>query len=58
MLIPSISTSPEDTSYNLSNKLTVVLLPQPDSPTKATFLPDSIRIFKLFKIILLFVSEG
>ena len=58
MSIPSIKTSPEVASYNLSIKLTVVLLPHPDYPTKATFFPGSIVIFKSFKIILLFGSEG
>ena len=37
--ILSINISPLVASYNLSIKLTVVLFPQPDSPTKAIFFP-------------------
>ena len=56
--IPSIRSSPPVISYNLSIKLTVVDLPHPDSPTRATFLPGSnIRLIP-FNIGLLLGSEG
>ena len=55
---PSIKISPSVASYNLSIKFTVVLLPQPDSPTKATFLPGSKFKFNPSKITLLLGSEG
>ena len=63
--------SPEETLYSLGIKLTSVDLPQPDIPTMATNLPDSISRsilfnvnesdpsylkFTLLKIILWFIS--
>jgi len=56
--IPSISTSPPEVSYNLSIRLTVVLLPHPDSPTSATFFPGSKSKLSPFKITLSLGSEG
>ena len=56
--IPSIRICPSTGSYNLSIKLTVVLFPHPDSPTKATFLPASISKFNPFKIGLWALSLG
>ena len=54
----SIKISPLVASYNLSIKLTVVLFPHPDSPTRAIFFPGLNVKFILFKIILLFSSDG
>ena len=45
IFIPSNNISPSVGSYNLSIKLIVVLFPQPDSPTKATFFPEGTKKF-------------
>jgi len=58
MSILSIYIFPLVGSYNLSIKLTIVLFPHPDYPTSAIFFPDSKTKFNLFKIFLLFSSEG
>ena len=55
---PSIKSSPPHISYNLSIKLTVVDLPHPDSPTKATFFPGSKSKSIPFNISRLFGSDG
>ena len=58
MLIPSMRTCPPVVSYKRSIRLTVVLFPHPDSPTRATFLPGSKRRFILSRITLLLGSDG
>ena len=50
MSIPSIRIYPDTGSYILNNKLVIVDLPEPDSPTKATFCPFFMSKWKFLNI--------
>ena len=55
---PSKNISPPVISYNLSIRLAIVVLPLPDSPIKAIFLPEINYKFIPSKINFLLLSEG